>query len=359
MPRFLHSVARRALALGVCAWLLTLASPPVPGFAPAPGGGRAEADPLIPADAGFVVSIHLKQALDAPLIKKHAEGPLNAVLGKETPLGKLAEAAGLDPRKDVETLTVAGVADLDKPRWLAVLRGRFDTDKILSVVAAQAKEHAETLKVIKDGNLQMIAVKDKEGKRSFYAAFADSRTLVVSSTQAQTAAVVARANKAAERVSKEMQAALGKLNSKDAITAALVITDEMKKAVKNSQQGAAAAEVVDPVEAVTAGVELTDAANVTIAIHTQDEAGAALVRKKLDEIRPVLNFLIPQDGSAAGVKEILDTLKIANEKSAVTITLSVTEDALKKASLPAPKLKSPPKEKKPIPKEKPEPTDKP
>jgi hypothetical protein len=326
MPRF-PILARRALALCLCACLVAVIAPAVPGFPP---GGRVEVDPLVPADAGFVASVNLRQILDSPMVKKHAQAAVTAALAKDSNLGKALKSAGLDPLKDIDTLTVTGVADLDKPKWFAILRGRFDTDKILNLAAEHAKEHPDKLKVAREGDLTVVEFKDKPN--SHFAAFADNRTLIVSPTLPETTAVVGRVSKAPASVNKAMQAALNKVNSRDIAYFAVIITDQMKKTIKGKQKDAA--ELVDPVESITGGLELTDAANLEVVIHTVDEDGAALIRKKIDEFRPLLNLLAGQEGNGPAVKAILDTIKVGNDKNSVTISLSVTEDVLKKAGPP-------------------------
>jgi hypothetical protein len=289
--------------------------------------GRASADRLTPADAGFIVSVNFRQILDSPLIKKNALPAINAALAKEAHVRKLLETAGLDPLKDIDSLTVTGTIEGKQPRGFAVLRGRFQPDKLLAVLTEHAKEKAEKVKILDEGGLKIVRFEDH---KPVFAAFADNKTLIIAPEKSDLLEVVGRASKGPARLSKDLAGAIAKVSGKDALWLAVVISDEIKKALPGDNP--AVAELVGPVKAITGGIELTDAVGLAIVIHTGDEDGASALKKKIDEFLPALNLFIPPDGGGRMAKEVLSTLKVANDKNAVRISLQLSEEILKKAA---------------------------
>src|SRR3954470_15902376 len=91
------------IALGLA--LLTLCAAPA-GAAPAPAPGKTglQVDPLTPADTEVLVVIDVRRMLDAPLVKKKELEDAKAGI-KNDQVGKVLTAAGIDPRKDIDTIT--------------------------------------------------------------------------------------------------------------------------------------------------------------------------------------------------------------------------------------------------------------
>jgi hypothetical protein len=328
----LRALAGLTTGLFLAALVLPLAQPSA-AFAE----GR-QTDGLIPADAGFIVSINVRQLLDNPLVKKDSRNALEAALAKNEHLAKLLKETGLDPLKDVDTITMTGTVDVMNPRGFGVVRGHFQPDKILAVAAEHAKEHPDKLKVVKDGGREMVQI--QTDNKPLYAAFADSKTLIVSPEKAYTAELIEKAGKAPERLNKTMQGALSKLSGKEIISLAVVIPDKLKEAIK--EQNKDAAELLSSVECITGGIELSDGLKIAAVVHTADEAGATMIKKKIEEFLPLLNLLASQDEGAKAFKEALETLKVTNDKNSVTVSMHVTEDVIKKA---APKLPKAPRDK--------------
>jgi hypothetical protein len=309
----------------MAASLLLPPANPAHGFQEGPA--RMEIDRLVPADAGFLVAINVRKILDAPLVKKDAQKGLEKALAKDEELAKILKESGFDPLKDLDSITVTGPLDLMSFKGFAVVRGRFQPDKILAAAATAAKQHPDKLKMVKEGNLEIVQI---QGDRPAYAAFADNRTLIISAEKSVTAEVVQRAAKPAGRPNKALLGALSKLTGKEVIALAVPIPDQFKDAIK--EQNKEAAELVSSMEAITGGIELTDGVKMALVIHTTDEAGATLIRKKIEDVLPALNFVAGQDNAPKGLKEALESLKITSDKSSVTISLHLSEEMLKKAA---------------------------
>src|SRR5947207_6188354 len=124
----LRSIWLPALALGAVALLTTPAR-----AADAREGTGAVLDVLTPTDAQIVVSFNLRQMADSALAKKKGIDKLREALDADQNLKQVLKAVGLDPFKDIESITLA----LPIPENPAVktdkvfvtIRGNFDQDK--------------------------------------------------------------------------------------------------------------------------------------------------------------------------------------------------------------------------------------
>src|SRR5262249_37396094 len=114
----------------------------------------AKPDDLTPSDAEMVMQVNVRALLQTPLIKNHALESLKALLKRSGEVRQLLNAAGLDPLKDIDTISVSGsglpVAG-GKAKMLVVVRGNFAPDKARAAAADYAKKHPGRIKSIKDG----------------------------------------------------------------------------------------------------------------------------------------------------------------------------------------------------------------
>ncbi len=126
---------------------------------------------------------------------------------------KLLRAAGLDPLKDIDSIAVSTSGNpMAGGKLLVVVRGDFDPDKVRMAAEDYAKKHPGRLKSFTHDGLPMWEI--TSDNKSFYAAFAGNKTLVMTATKADTAAVVGRAAQTPQRPSKALQTALAHLKGR-------------------------------------------------------------------------------------------------------------------------------------------------
>lgn len=293
----------------------------------------AEPDKLLPSDADVVLVVNVRQILDSPVIKKYALDQLKAGIAKDERIAKPLAAAGIDPLKDVDSILIAGPANqTGADKALIVARGRFDLDKIQTTATDVAKKTEGKLKIHKEGGLNVYEIKG-DNKPGFMA-FKDESTMVASANKDYTVEIAS--GKASGRPGKGLISALDKVNGKDSIWLALVISDEMKKAMAKNPQTAA---IAPKLESVTASINLTDFLLATVLIHTSDAEAAEQVKMLVNQLKPFLAVLAQANEEAAPiVNELLQNLKVESDKKAVSISLKVTEDVVKKLN---PKGKQP------------------
>jgi len=289
----------------------------------------AEPDRLTPRDAELVVQINVRQLLQTPIVKKHALHFLQALLEHSGETRQFLRTAGLEPFQDIDTIAVgASGHPLTDGKLLVVVRGNFAPDKVRTAADDYAKKHPNRLRSFKDGDLPMWQI-HSDGK-SVYAAFADNKTLVMTASEKDTAAVVRRAGQTPRRLNTAMQAALTHLKGSEEMWLAMIATEEIKQLLKSddtSKDGVAA------LQSVTGALELNNDAQFQLVIHTNRAEAAAQIKGKLDELMPLLAFLgAGKDKSSRIVKEVIDSIQLKVENNDVFIRLQVTDAQIDKVN---------------------------
>ena len=156
-----------------------------------PAGARAdEALSLVPPDAASVGVVRLDELRSSPLAAK-----LLADTDRLTGEGEAArfmEEAGLRPKEDVDTVTVAAMPRSAGRRHddaLVLFEGRFDPARLASAITARGAR----LQRSPDGDYYLLPDKSERGDPGAVA-FASSR-LVIAGTESQVTAALANRQK--------------------------------------------------------------------------------------------------------------------------------------------------------------------
>jgi hypothetical protein len=326
MTRSLPSV--RPALLAVLAALCLAAPAVAPGRPPTPA--RAEPDPLAPADSGLLVTVNVRQLAAAPLVQKYARAELARALARTERVGKALQAAGLDPLRDVDTVALAVSGDLLHPHVLAVVRGRFDPEKAQAAAAGYARSNPAELQI--EGTGGGAVYRFRAEHHEVFAAF-DGGAVVMATTREHLAAALRSATGRPAPVAAPMQAALGKLTGKECAWLALVIAEPMKEALKRKDPQSAG--LIASLESVTGGIEVTDAFRLELTAHTVTPEAAAQLRKKMDDVLPLLQFFAAADDAGARLlRDAVAGIKVDNQRGAVRVALQVSEEMIQKAMRP-------------------------
>lgn len=131
---------------------------------------------LVPAGAASVAVIHLDQLRASPLAERLFSDTDRMTAGGDA--GRFLADAHLSPKKDVDTVVVAGLPALDgKSDVLVVVTGRFDPDELAKAVEARGARRVSS----PAGDYERLPQKsdeDKKGAVSFV-----SRSLVIAGTE--------------------------------------------------------------------------------------------------------------------------------------------------------------------------------
>jgi hypothetical protein len=292
--------------------------------APAPQqAARAEPDKLAPADAEAIVTINVRQLVQAPLVQKRALPQLRSALEHNTGVKQLLKAMEIDPLTDIERITISVSGTPGKGGHLAtIIRGSFKPEKIRAAAAQQGDRVTSS----REGDVTVYEIK---ADKPVYAALIGSKVLVATLSKSETVAVVESASKAPAPRGADMQAALAQLKGTESIWVAMLVTKSLKEAMKGDQ---AAQDFAESLRYLVGKVEVKDDAQGSFTIHTADADAAKQLYQKLDELTQVLPFLAAgKDPSAQIGKSVIDTLKISQDKTDVHIRFHLSDDMIEKA----------------------------
>jgi WD40 repeat protein len=170
--------------------------PPAPGPA-GPLPAAADWVKYLPDDTGVVVHLDVQQILGSELVRGRANlaGGAGGVLGA-LPQGALVQkafkAAGLDPARDLVSVTFVMPADGNAARGAVFVRGRFDPAKLQAAALELAGELGARARVAGEG-LHAVLEFAAPQQESTFLALASQDTLVLSSTREGLNTVLVRA----------------------------------------------------------------------------------------------------------------------------------------------------------------------
>src|SRR5262249_17914363 len=91
----------------------------------------ADADKFLTNDAEVVAFINVRRVLDSDLVKNSLLEELKRALKRSGSAHEIFTAGGIDPFKDVASVTFCGPARFAfPPRGLTIVRGSFDLDAV-------------------------------------------------------------------------------------------------------------------------------------------------------------------------------------------------------------------------------------
>jgi hypothetical protein len=291
----------------------------------------ATPDKYLPDNAEMVLSVDVRALLDSAVVKQHAEKEINDLLAK-TEVANVLKLISLDPRKDVVNLTVCvGKIEVDigggrpdgKAEVLAILRGKYQPEKLHSALADFAKNEPGKLAVSDYSGLKVY--EGKEGDRPMFAAVLDTQTIVASDKKSSITGAIDRSQgKGQAKVSKEFAAILEKADSKKTVWLAMIVPGAVKDLAKVAPQGG---EVLEKVDGITLGTSISEGVKAELKIHTSDEGAAAMIRQGVEQGKGLLAVSLLQNKDVGPLlMPVVNGIKVADEKGKI-VTITAEADA--------------------------------
>ncbi|HEY1381892.1 MAG TPA: hypothetical protein VGF55_34145, partial [Gemmataceae bacterium] len=116
-------------------------------FAGPPALRAADTTGLLPDGTALVLSLNVKQLLQAPLVRSD-EKAFKQLMGEAT---KALERFGVDPAKDLDRVLLAASDPLKPASWLMLLSGRFDANKVEGRLKELARDRKADVQVADEG----------------------------------------------------------------------------------------------------------------------------------------------------------------------------------------------------------------
>lgn len=202
--------------------------------------GATEPDVLLPAETDQISFVNVKRLAGSSLVKNHLMKEIKEKL-KATQLPTWLEEMGIDPWKDVETVTLGMTGPKDKPEKdekqpktdpmaFLILRGTFNGEKLMTAGEKATREFGDKVSIVKEGELKLIKVKTDE-KNFFYVTMIDEKTVVGASSSKliQEALKQADDRKAKSRVRPSLADLVRKLDDKAVYFQAMEVEPDMFK----------------------------------------------------------------------------------------------------------------------------------
>jgi hypothetical protein len=290
--------------------------------------GAAEPDKYVPSDSDAVVVVNVRQILESPFFKKYALEEAKNQLKTNKDATKFFQTAGIDPFKDVHSVVLAGSSfTKSEPKFVIVVHGNFDPDKIHTAITEAAKKEGEDLKVETKDGLRVYEFKNNKAKDSkpVFGAFANKSTLILTPSSDQT---VAAAKGTGGKLGSDLASALEKLG-KESVYAAIAVTKEMNDALAGSPQ---MAPFKDKIQYITGIFDVTSDFKTVLTIQTKDDQTANKVKGFIGQMVPLLGLMAQGQAEQLGqaVNDLVKKIEIKKDaKNAVSVSLTVTEDMMK------------------------------
>lgn len=296
----------------------------------------AEYDKYLPDDSEFVVHINFRQALDSTLGQKYLLPQIQNNLKGQTEVQEVLTALGLDPLKDLQSLTLAAPGKDSEKKWTALLQGNFDQGKMQSAVDAFGRKQADALKTHKQDGVTIYEIKDAKHSHSAFVAFVEKDTLLASSSKDQVTAAIAK--KGAPKVSnlnKDLVALIKEGSGKESLWLALVPNQLLDSLPKNNKQ---VMDIAKKIKSFKSGITITDGVQLSLRVQATDDKAAHDVRMTLKGVKSLLVLAVISNDQLKDfgptLTDIVNSIKFTQDKSTVGMDLIVSgkqiEEGLKR-----------------------------
>jgi hypothetical protein len=286
----------------------------------------AEVDVFVPSDCEAVVVVNVREALKSPVIQRYGPDRLKTEFESNPDIKKYLRAAGIDPFRDVHQVIFAASPGTDAElKFLVVIHSEFDIDKIQATLVTRAKSDG-ALQVIEHGSHKIFEVRETAaGGIPVYAAFADNTTLILSPWVKQTDAGI----HASARVNPALAAAMQDIGGKEAVYAAVVVTDRMQQVMARNVR---LRDIGPKLQYLAGTLDLAGEPKLNVSLRTSDAKSADKLKETLSRFVPLAGMMAADRSEKLGpaVTGLIKHVQIAkDDKNTVTVSLTVTADMMK------------------------------
>ena len=298
----------------------------------------AEPDPLLPPDADVVVSMNVRQALESDIVKRYAiENLKQAIEGKDAQ--KFLRELGLDPLKNVERVVI-GMSGKDETdfKFLVVVHGTFDPDKLYKAAEAQTRKDADHFALVKDGKDVMFKYTPDNGN-PLYGTVVDDKTVVLSGDKKGISAALAVDPKAKADLGKELTGLVKGMDDKATLWVAALTNGRLDKVkLKGQAANSGIQGQLGNLQSATLVLRVEKDVLLNVGLGMKDNASAEEAGKTVGEllqtVKGALPFLAANDPKLKSLVESSKTLKSEVRDRTVVVTGKLEGAAIGKLIAP-------------------------
>lgn len=289
----------------------------------------ADLDKLAPADAEGVMVINFKNFLDSKLYEKFGKDAIEQALKDERAV-EFLKSTGLDPMKDLTTLTVTFSGPATEPKVASILKGNFQVAKIQAVIEKEAEKAGEKLKIAKEGGTTFYTVTNPQGQE-IIGTFLGNDAIVVSNNKDYLKTIISGKKGEVTDGAKILNKTVGGLGGKETLFMAFAITKEVREQLADNPGAVQFKDVVEKVESVSGTVNFTESIDLTLSVHAMDKASATRIAQLVKGVVPLAKLAVAGNEQAGPIVEaLIDNLKIGSEGTTANARLQLTEELMKK-----------------------------
>lgn len=289
----------------------------------------ADLDKLAPGNAEAALIVNIKNFLDSALFKKYGEAGFDAAL-KDERAAEFIKATGLDPRKDITSVTLAAplVLTPNDAKAVVIIKGNFNVAKLQAAIEAGAKKQGKELEIKKDGGLTYYTMPLPQGNQEVTGTVVGNDAILVSNNMDYLKTIATGKKIETTVAAKTLKGAIGGVGAKETLILGVAVTDELKKRLADNP---ATKQYADKVEALTATINIGESIDLSVGLTTTDADTAKALGQLVKQALPLLNLLAAQNENAKPAVDLLmKNLKVSSEGKAVSLKLQLTEEALRK-----------------------------
>jgi hypothetical protein len=279
-------------------------------------------DKYLPDDSEVVLTVNIRQFLEAPLINREMDKLREALKGQEKVSAEL-EKVGLDPLKDIDQLTISGAPGQGDDHFLLVAHGRFDTAKLDARAKTAVTEQSDNVSEVKEENHTFYSITQPGADRVFYVAWPESGTIVASPNKDLILHVFSlHAGKTQSSLNQDMASLLDKVDEKT--VASVVGLGSLLKDTPHAGQ----------VQHFSGTVTIDQSMHLAAAVAVKDVETAETLTKTitdaLAQAKTMLSMAAKDREDLGPAISVLDAIKIRREGDTINIEGELTEDLLDK-----------------------------
>jgi hypothetical protein len=307
-----------------------------------------DVDPYLPDDTEAVLTINVRQILDAPFIKKDAFAELRKSIEDRAGALKHLKDLDLDPQKDIDSIVLTN-SNGDPDRSLLIVHGRFEVAKFEAKAAEMAKKHPDQwsittvpdsaggqYKVLKSSRwYDFSGIKPALKKKPAYIALLDKRVLVATPEKDMIIDALdkAKGRKKAGLKSKELARLLEKANGKQSVWLA-VLPSAVSKLLPADDDSFIRDELTK-IEAISGGFTIDDELKLEIAVAVKDGDAARELSTELNEglniILAAVALTTRENKEIAPVLDALKSIKATAKGNTIILKGSMTTEMIEKS----------------------------
>ncbi len=303
-------------------WLLTAAP-----------ARAAEVDKLLPDDTQYVMTLNVRQLLDAPLTKKYGLAKIEALLKEDDEVQDVLKSLGLDPLKEISQVTVAGRYMEDVGKAFFIVHGKFDVVKFQAKANEVAENLGDVLKIHAAGDFKIYEVNFPGQPRAVFVSVLNPSTIVASPHKDYvTEAVEKEDGKKKGEISKDLLALVDKLDGKKSLWVGALRGSLDKTSLAQDENFKS---MLDKIKTVGVEVTMSDHVEAELAVAAQSADLAKPLSKeiqaRLDDAKGIVSYLAGKAKRLQVLLELLEASKVTTEESSVLIKGQVTAEVIEKS----------------------------